>query len=358
MTEQGTLGFGHVRPIDGAWFARALPEEALDPDLPVIDSHHHFFAPGSLYGRQYLLDDLRADLAGGHHVIATVVVEAKFAYRTRGPEHLRTTGETEAIAGLAAMSESGRFGRAHVGAGIIGRTDLTSGPRLVAESLDRHLAVGGGRFRGVRDSAAYDEDPAVGLTHGGGYGRYLTPEFERGMKELAARDLSLDAWVFFHQLGDVADLARRFPDTSIVLVHCGGPLGYGRHAGRPQEIFEQWRAAMSELAGCENVTVKLGGMLMRLAAFDYLHAERPAASWELAPLWASYVETCIELFGAERCMFDSNFPVERMGVTYTALVNTFKRITSGASVTEKGAIFAETARRVYRLEVQDLSDVS
>jgi predicted TIM-barrel fold metal-dependent hydrolase len=345
--------FGRPRALDPAWLAAAEPEEVIDPGQPIVDAAHHLYGPDSPMGT-YLLDEFLADCADAHRVVATVHVQCGSFYRPGGSPHLRSVGETEALAGLAAISESGSYGPTRVAAGIVGHADLADD--RAAAVLDAHLAAGGGRFRGVRDPAAYDDDPRIGnWVTSGTTGRYVSPAFHAGVKQLFDRQLSLDALVFFHQLPDVVHLARTFPEGNIILGHCGTPLGYGRHEGKRQEIFAVWRSHMTELARCENVSVKLGGLMIRLAAYDYLSAARPATSAELAEAWAPYIETCIELFGARRCMVQSNFPVEKMGVTHRALFNAFKRLIAAGSDDEKHDILCSTAMREYRLDAQVLA---
>jgi L-fuconolactonase len=249
--------------------------------------------------------------------------------------------------GIAAMSDSGAYGPTRVDAGIVGYADLTLGDRVEAV-LEAHVRAGGGRFRGVRHSGNWDADPIIG-NGAPGPGVYRRADFRAGLARLTAMGLSLDAWVFHAQLQDAVDLARAFPGTNIVMGHVGGVLGYGPYAGRRDEVFRSWRASVTELAKCPNVTMKLGGMMMRAALYDYGAAERPVTSEELAALWRPYMETCIELFGPKRCMFESNFPVEKMGVGWAALWNAFKRIAARASPDEKRALFHDTALRVYRL---------
>jgi predicted TIM-barrel fold metal-dependent hydrolase len=247
------------------------------------------------------------------------------------------------------MSESGRYGPARVAAGIVGFADLTLGDK-VEPVLEANIRASGGRFRGVRHSAAWDASDIIGNSRtAGGPHLFRQAGFRAGFARLSALGLALDAWVFHPQLADVVDLARAYPGASIVSVHCGGPLGYGPYEGKRDEVFTTWKAGLTELARCPNVTMKLGGMMMRLAAYDYRTAPAPPTSEELATLWRPYIETCIELFGADRCMFESNFPVDKMGIGWAALWNAFKRITSGASPDEKRALYAGTARRVYRL---------
>jgi L-fuconolactonase len=338
--------FGRIFKPDDLWLAKGPSEPILEPDLPIVDTHHHLW---DMAGYRYLLDELLADLQTGHNVVATVFEECRSMYRARGPEEMKPVGEVEFVAGVAAMSDSGRYGPARICAGIVGFADLTLGDR-VAAVLEAEIAAGGGRFRGVRHSAGWHADPIIGNSHGmPGPGLYLRPEFRAGMRRLVALDLSLDAWLYHPQLGEAVDLARAFPTANIVMCHMGGPLGYGPYAGRKDEVFAHWKASMTELAACPNVSVKLGGVTMRLAAYDYAKLPAPPSSEDLAGYWGPYVKTCIDLFGPERCMVESNYPVEKMGIGTRALWNAFKRMVAGASADEKKAIFSGTANRAYRL---------
>jgi predicted TIM-barrel fold metal-dependent hydrolase len=338
--------FGRISAPDEAWLATRPPEPILEPELPIVDTHHHLWERG---GHRYLLHEFLADAATGHNLVASVFVECEAMYRAAGPAEMRPVGQTEFVAGIAAMSESGRYGPARVAAGIVGFADLTLGDR-VEPVLEANIRAGGGRFRGVRHSAAWDAGEVIGNSRtAGGPHLLMQKDFRAGLARLAALGLSLDAWVFHPQLADVVDLARAFPQASIVSVHCGGPLGYGPYEGRRDEVYRVWKAGVTELAGCPNVSMKLGGMMMRLAAYDYRTAATPPTSAELAARWRPYLEPCIELFGAGRCMFESNFPVEKMGIGWAALWNAFKLIAAGASPGEKAALFSGTARRVYRL---------
>jgi L-fuconolactonase len=336
--------YGRIFPPDPEWLARAEPEEILEPGLPIVDAHHHLWHKPD---HPYFLPDLLADLGTGHNVVATVFIECRAMYRARGPAEMRPVGETEFVTGIAAMSDSGLYGTTRVAAGIVGHADLTLGD-AVEPVLEAHVRAGGGRFCGIRQQASWDADPIIG-NGSPQSGLLLRPDFRRGLERLTALGLAYDLWVFHPQHADAIDLARAMPDANLVLGHCGGPLGYGPYAGRGDEVFRTWKAGMVELALCPNVSVKLGGMMMRLAAYDYGARPAPPDSAELARLWGPWIETCIELFGAERCLFESNFPVEKMGIGYAALWNAFKRIAAGASATEKRALFAGTAERVYAL---------
>ena len=337
--------YGHIYPPDAAWLAQATPEVALEPDLPIIDTHHHLWNRDD---QRYLLHEFLEDINSGHNTIATVFLECHSMYRADGPQEMRSVGETEFVAGIAAMSESGGYGPTRVAAGIVGSVDLTHD--RAEQVLEAHIRAGGGRFRGVRHAAGWDADPTIGNSRDmTGLGTYMRPDFRRGLAKMTALGLSLDAWLFHPQLADVVDLARSMPASNIIMGHCGGPLGYGRYLGKQDEVFATWRAGVTELAKCPNVTMKLGGMMMRLAAYDYKALEKPPTSQEIAAMWRPYIETCIELFGAQRCLFESNFPVEKMGASWLVLWNAFKRIAADASAEEKLALFSGTARRAYRL---------
>jgi len=339
--------FGRIVPPDDAWLSGAPREDILDPDLPIIDTHHHLWERG---GHRYLLHELLADIATGHKVVATVFMECHAMYRASGPEAMRSVGETEFVAGIAAMSESGLYGPTRVASGIVGFADLTLGDR-VEPVLEAHLRAAGGRFRGVRHSAAWDASDVIGNI-GTANGPHLMQraDFRAGLARLSTLGLSFDAWVFHPQLGDVVDVARACPAARIVVGHCGGPLGYGPYAGKRDEVFKTWSSSIRDLAACPNVVMKTGGMMMRLAAFPYHDVPAPPSSQALADYWRPYIETCIEAFGPERCMMESNFPVDKMGIGWAALWNALKRITAGASRVEKEAMFSGTARRVYRLD--------
>ena len=338
--------FGRVRAPNDAWLARAAAEDVLEPDLPIVDAHHHLWQRPD---HRYLIHEFAAELGSGHRTVATVFLQCHAMYRADGPETLRPVGETEFVAGIAAMSRSGQYGPTRIAAGIVGFADLTLGD-AVEPVLAAHLRAGGGRFRGVRHSGNFDADPVIG-NGAAAPGLYLREDFRAGLRRLAAHDLSLDAWVFHPQLHEVTALARAVPEARLILGHCGGPLGYGRYAGRGDEVFAAWKRAITEVATCPNVVVKLGGMMMRLAAFDYGTAPAPPSSAQLAALWRPWIETCIEAFGPDRCLFESNFPVEKMGIGWVPLWNALKRIAAGASAAEKRAMFAGTAAREYRLDV-------
>ena len=263
---------------------------------------------------------------------------------------MRPVGETEFLNGAAAMSASGAYGAAHVCAGIVGHADLLLGA-AVRPVLEAQVAAGGGRFRGVRYSSVWHPDPAARASLANPPPYVLRdPQFRAGFAQLAPLDLSFDGWMYHTQLPEFAELAQAFPHTKIVLDHAGGVIGIGPYAGRRDAVIIEWTASLRELARCPNVFVKLGGFGMRLYGFDFASHACPPSSQVLADAWRPYVETCIEAFGAERCMFESNFPVDKGSMSYAVLWNAFKRLAARTSPAQKQALFSATAARFYRLQ--------
>lgn len=274
-------------------------------------------------------------------------------YRADGPEHLRCVGETEFFVGQAAMGASGKYTRARVAAGIVAFADLTLGDRT-RETLEAHITAGNGRVKGIRQNGKWDPDPVVrGNGLPGRPGLYLDSDFGRGLNILTSLGLAFDASIFHPQLPEVTTMARTHPDARIVVIHSGTPVGFGHYAGKDDEVYANWLAGMKDLAACPNVHIKLGGLLIFLARFDFTKRAKPPSSLELATMWRPYIEPCIELFGADRCMATANFPVDKAGVPYGTVWNMFKRITEGCSADEKRRIYGETARQVYRLNLAD-----
>jgi L-fuconolactonase len=332
----------YPRPLPNPEWLGKLKEETLEPDLPIVDPHHHLWDhPGS----RYLLDELRADLNSGHNIAATVFIQCGSGYRTSGPEEMRCIGESEFVRGIAEEADR-RGGRTRICAGIVSFADLRL-PNVDAV-LEGQIAAAGGRFRGIRQIAAHD--PAII-----GASSYVPPpalmddpNFRRGLKRLPAHDLTFEAWIYHPQIGTLTEVARGCPEVKIVLNHFGGPLGVGPY--KRNEVFFQWRDDIKALAACPNVYVKLGGLAMIVNAFDFHLAPLPPSSGEMANAWRPYVETCVKSFGADRCMFESNFPVDKGACSYPVLWNAFKRLAAGSSASEKADLFAGTASRFYRLQ--------
>jgi len=322
-------------------------EEVLEPGLPICDPHHHLWDhPDS----RYLLDELLNDTGSGHNVVSTVFVECASMYRADGPEALRPVGETEFVNGVAAMSASGAYGPTRACLGIVSFADLTLGA-AVGQVLDAHLAVTP-RFKGIRHAAGWDVSDEIRNSHTRPPEHLLLDgRFREGFAELEKRGLSFDAWLYHPQIPELTDLARAFPGTTIVFDHFGGPLGIGPYAGRREEIFARWAEDVAELARCGNVVAKLGGLVMPVNGFGFHKRERPASSDEIVAATQDYYRHAIDCFGPERCMFESNFPVDKQSCSYPVLWNAFKKLAAGYSASEKAALFHDTAARAYRLEV-------
>jgi predicted TIM-barrel fold metal-dependent hydrolase len=272
-------------------------------------------------------------------------------HRASGPEDMKPVGETEFVNGVAAMSASGGFGKTRICAGIIGHADLRLGSR-VRPVLEAHIRAGGGRFRGIRHITAWDADPTLmNPAYAPPPGLMADATFRQGFACLAPLNLSFDAWLYHPQIGDVTSLAQAFPDTRICLNHVGGPLAIGVYANKRDEVFATWSASIRALAKCPNVVVKLGGMAMRINGFDFHEKADPPSSESLATAWQPYVETCIDAFGPARCMFESNFPVDKGSYAYAPFWNACKILARGASAAEKTDLFSGSATRFYRLDL-------
>ena len=327
-----------------AWLEQ-YREDILEPGLPVVDPHHHLWNRGG----GYFLDELLGDTNSGHKIVATIFIQCGYSYRASGPDAMRPVGETEFVAGIVREAESRNLPTRPCAA-IISAADLALGDR-VEDVLQAHIAAGAGRFRGIRHITGRHEEFNASLLGRPPARQMLDSEFRRGFARLIAMGLTFDAWLYHTQIPELTDLARAFPQAPIVLNHVGGPIGVGPYRGNRDRTHREWLAAMQELATCPNVHVKLGGLAMALCGFDFHLQAKPPSSELLASSWRPYMETSIELFGANRCMFESNFPVDKAMCSYPVLWNGFKRIASGASAAEKAALFHDTAARFYRLDL-------
>jgi len=342
LRSAGVSHLEHVVP-NRAWLA-LRQEEIIEPGLPIVDAHHHLWARGG----GYLLDDLLEDFATGHNVVASVYLQCGHGYRSDGPEELRPVGET-AFAASVAQRASERGCAVKSCAGIVGWADLRMGD-AVEPVLLAHVEAGQGRFRGIRQLAARDGHFSASVMAPPPEGLLLDPAFQQGVGRLGAMGLSFDAWVYHHQLHEVAALAAARPQVPIVLNHFGGPLGAADYAHRQAEVFASWRAGMRALALQPNVFLKLGGFGMVTSPFRFHELPVPPSSQELERCWRPWMDTAMETFGPGRCMFESNFPVDKGMFSYAVMWNAFKRLCAGATAAEKEALFSGTATAFYRLE--------
>ncbi len=320
-------------------------EDPIDPDLAICDPHHHLW---DINGDRYLLDELLQDIGGGHNVVKTVFVECQAMYRQSGPVEMQPVGETEFVAAVASENAGRSDNSIDVCAGIVGFADFTLG-ESVAPVLEAHVAASEGRFRGIRHACPWDASPDIRRYRNAPQGLLLDSKYREGFACLQSYGLSYEAWLYHTQLSELADLAKSFPDVSIILNHVGGLLGIGPYVGKREEVYQEWVRGISELAECPNVTVKLGGLGMSMCGFAWHKRSAPPASEEMAEAMSPYYLFCVEKFGPERCMFESNFPVDKVSGSYTVLWNAFKRVAKGFSASELGSLFHDTAVRVYRL---------
>ena len=334
-------------PRNDKWLAQ-VEEETLEPALPICDPHHHLWdlRPDAVEPR-YLLDDILLDTNSGHNIVSTVFIECHAMYKADGPDAMKPVGEVEFVNGIAAMSASGLYGKTRVAAAIIGHADLTRGA-AAGDVLDALKAAGNGRFRGIRHAVAWDADPAIRnhRTNPPEH-RYMDKTFREGFAQLGKRKMTFEGWCYMKQIGELADLARAYPDTTIILNHFGGPLGQGGYAGKQKEVLDYWRKEIAELAKCPNVMAKLGGLNMDINGFRWHEQNKPPTSQALIDATRPFFEHTIEKFGADRCMFESNFPVDKLSCSYNVVWNSFKRLTKDYSKSDKAKLYHDTAARVY-----------
>ena len=332
------------------WLA-LTPEPTLEPDLPIIDPHHHFwdYKMERMPYQRYLLPELLGDISSGHNIVATVFVEARAMYRANAPEEMRPVGEIEFAQGLAAASASGLYGPCRVADGIVAHANLNLGED-VGRVLDRLEAASPNRFRGIRHSVTWDDDPSVPnsalykIPH-----QMMSDSYRAGARVLASRGLTMESWMYSAQLPELASLARAVPDLTIISDHIGGLMRIGPYAARSEEVVSTWKRDIATVAECPNVYMKLGGMGMINNGFDWHTRDKPVGSEEAAKEMAPFMHYCIEKFGPERCMFESNFPVDKWSFSYNVVFNAFKRLSKEYSPTERQAMFHDTAAKVYRL---------
>ena len=332
--------------VDPAWLERRS-EEIIDPSLPIIDPHHHLWDIAD--GRRYLFDDVLADFQSGHNVVASVFVEAEAMYDADRPAEMRPVGETEFANGVAARSASGRYGDIRVCAGIVGHCDIGLGSR-VEPVIEAHLKAAGRRFRGIRPTIVWHEDAQVRPREIGANLLVQKPSLD-AIAVIARHDLTFDIWAFFTQLDEVVQVCKRFPGLKVIVNHVGGPIGIGPYAGHRDDMMKVWRSRVAALAECPNAFMKIGGMGMRYAGLRFREQPLPPSSDMLVESWKPYVEFCIETLGANRCMFESNFPVDKALCSYHVLWNAFKKMAAGCSDAERHQLFFGTAKQVYRLAV-------
>jgi predicted TIM-barrel fold metal-dependent hydrolase len=327
-------------PASSEWLDSVI-EPIVDADAPIIDPHHHLWPAGG--SMPYQLHDLEADVASGHNVVDTVFVECGASYDRTAADAFAPVGETVYVTGEAERSDRQVMG------GIVAHADLRDAANLDAV-LDAHETAGRGRFRGIRHAGSHAVHPEVLTIPGRApVGLYADQAFRVGVERLGERGLSYDTWHYHYQNQDFLDLARNVPGTTMVLDHFGTPLGVGPYESQREQIFEQWKLDIAEIATCENVVAKIGGLAMPDNGFGWHTADRPPTAAEFIEAQGRYYLHTIEQFGPERCMFESNFPVDRLSLSYRTFWNAAKQLVADFSAAERDAMLRGTAARVYRL---------
>ncbi len=326
------------------WLAQ-VEEDIIEPGLPIIDPHHYLWRHPGL--DPYLIENLWDDTSSGHNVVKTVFVECFAQYRQDGPEQERSLGETEFVRQQAEASD--KDPKKATIAGIVGHVDLSIGESLQA-LLQQHIELAGGRFRGIRDAGARAEHPEIMQIAGrAAVDHYQRKSFREGVRLLGKMGLTYDTWHYHYQNRDFLDLAQACPETMMVLDHFGTPLGVGPYASQKDAIFEQWKKDIADIAKCPNVVAKIGGLAMPDNGFGWHERETPPTSDDFFEAQRDYYLHTIECFGPDRCLMESNFPVDRFSISYHVLYNGLKKIVADFSETEKLAMFHDTSARVYSL---------
>ncbi len=327
------------------WLAQ-IKEDIIEPNLPICDPHHHLWDTPV---ERYLLDQILEDTNQGHNIVSTVFVECNSMLRANGPEEFKVIGETEFVQGIAAMSASGQFGHTRVADGIVSHADLTLGA-AVRPVLEAHIAASHNRFKGIRHAAGWHSDSAIRNSHSHPTEHLmLDDQFQAGFQVLSDMGLTFDAWFYHEQLPEFIELANNFPNATIILDHFGGPLGIGPYQGKQGEVYKRWSELVAPLKHTPNVFFKLGGINMKVNGFEWHKQPQPPSSDQLVDATARYYEFCIDNFGADRCMFESNFPVDKDSCSYHVLWNAFKKMSRGYSDSERRSLFHDTATKVYSL---------
>ena len=335
-------------PYGGNDWLALTQEPTLEPEVLICDPHHHFwdFRSERIPYQRYLLHELATDVNCGHNVRSTVFIEARAMYRPDGPVEMRPVGEVEFVQGLAAASATGLYGPCRAASAIIGHADLKRGDR-VEPVLQTLQAASPNRFRGIRHTVTWDPHPEVENRETEGV--LTSAGYRQGAQTLARMGLSLDTGVCFPQLPELAAFAKAVPNLTIILNHLGGLNRAGPYANGDDEVLTTWRRGIAAVAECSNINLKLGGIGMPRLGFDWHSRAQPIGSEELAGSMAPLMTYCIEQFGPDRCMFESNFPVDKVSFSHHVLFNAFKRFSKNYSASERAALFHDTAARAYRI---------
>ena len=337
-------------PVRQEWLDQHI-EDAILPDLPIIDPHHHLWDAG--FGRYYVEELLKDIKSSGHNVESTVYIMSSSntkIYAKDGPEEFRPLSEIKFATDEAKRADLIPNNHVKVNASIVGSVDLTFGKKL-KPVLEKAINISEGRLKGIRMLLASHQDPRInsGAVRSD-LGLMLHPNFIDGAKCIQNADLSLDFWIYHTQLYEMEQIARALPDLTIILNHVGGPIHLGEYEGKQALTHREWRSAMMRLAKIPNINVKLGGLGMAVNGAKFHENNNPPNSTQLSNIWKPWIYETLDMFGFDRCMFESNFPVDKGSCSYGVLWNAFKILAKDMSEDEKNKLFKQNASRIYKIK--------
>jgi L-fuconolactonase len=336
-------------PVRQEWLNQLI-EDPILPNIPIIDPHHHLWDVG--FGRYYIEELLEDINSSGHNIVSTVYIMSSSntkIYSKDGLEEFKPLTEIEFATSEGKRADLIPNNRVKVNASIVGSVDLTYGNKL-QPVLEKAVNISEGRLKGIRMLLASHTDPRISSgAVKSDLGLMLHPNFIDGAKCVQDANLSLDFWIYHTQLNEMEKIARALPDLTIILNHIGGPIHIGEYEGKQAATHREWRSAMMRLSRIPNINVKLGGLGMAVNGAKFHNSKFPPNSVQLSDIWKPWIYETIDMFGFDRCMFESNFPVDKGSCSYGALWNAFKIIAKDMSDDEINKLFSKNAAKIYKI---------
>ena len=336
-------------PVRQEWLNQLI-EDPILPNIPIIDPHHHLWDVG--FGRYYIEELLEDINSSGHNILSTVYIMSSSntkIYSKDGLEEFKPLTEIEFATSEGKRADLIPNNRVKVNASIVGSVDLTYGNKL-QPVLEKAVNISEGRLKGIRMLLASHTDPRISSgAVKSDLGLMLHPNFIDGAKCVQDANLSLDFWIYHTQLNEMEKIARALPDLTIILNHIGGPIHIGEYEGKQAATHREWRSAMMRLSRIPNINVKLGGLGMAVNGAKFHNSKFPPNSVQLSDIWKPWIYETIDMFGFDRCMFESNFPVDKGSCSYGALWNAFKIIAKDMSDDEINKLFSKNAAKIYKI---------
>ena len=336
-------------PVRQEWLNQHI-EDPISPNIPIIDPHHHLWDVG--FGRYYIEELLEDINSSGHNILSTVYIMSSSntkIYSKDGLEEFKPLTEIEFATSEGKRADLIPNNKVKVNASIVGSVDLTYGNKL-QPVLEKAVNISEGRLKGIRMLLASHTDPRISSgAVKSDLGLMLHPNFIEGAKCIQNANLSLDFWIYHTQLNEMEKIARSLPDLTIILNHIGGPIHLGEYEGKQAATHREWRSAMMRLSRIPNINVKLGGLGMAVNGAKFHNNKFPPNSVQLSDVWKPWIYETIDMFGFDRCMFESNFPVDKGSCSYGALWNAFKILAKDMSDDEINKLFSKNAAKIYKI---------